>query len=1193
MSAQNLKIREEGAAIVIVLAFVVLLTSLVFAFFSRAVDQRQISNSSAGQMRADILAKGALETLVGDLHQEIAAGSIVTTPGNLGVRAYEPKNKAIVPAKVGAAPDMPNLIKRSVAGEPFFDGVDYDTANYPASDRSSSVLTTEPSLNGRYISPERWNNALLLPPSPVNSTPPESWVPQWIVVSRDGSNPTAWSKDLSDAQGARYVTGRYAYAIYNIGGLLDANVAGYPGSVAIGDAAKKGSLALADLTAVPGITQAMVDTLAGWRNYATLQASGTFPMFATLDSARFLEFVRDPDQAFVKVNNQVHNSRTDQLFLSRQELIGFARSIGIPDDALQNFTTFSREWNAPSWKPARNAVELDNELASLETIERPSPDPGAAFAYKDNRDSLTAVNRNIANLRAAATRVITSYRADGTSYTYIIQAGAPWFQRRFPLGRLAWVGRDGPANGGNDTNIQACFGLKWNNAAKRWNYVGHTGTSLQSSIASLETVLGQTREANFFELLQAGILQGSLGLRSSANSMIVLEANQFGAIANQAAAAQYQIVQIAANLLDQYDGDSFPSRICFRAGSVDQEFYGSESLPLINKYIMTGYRGPSKPRMLRTWMEFEMWNPYNSDAAANGAEPAQFKIGLVGSAGANFRAQVDINKAYTPTPTLDMDERRGFTIPAAVVGNALTVTRAGAAGLGEAARDPLLVDALRRNGSVSVTGCSAACIFTEGSASYTGLYLGEYDLANGISEPPDPSGLYLRMNGQPDQPFMIRPMLSGSPSIELSYDYGGGNFLPVQRIRLPNDGTANTFIPQESGPRSTSTALPQNFTTPNMRAGSLASALDPRTHRFGLSGISRRGTVVNTPETVASPNLTPFWNKAMAGYSEPGSNPAGPADGKAQYSHGTFPRGAFFAPNLDALSGTALTEQRLATFRYADNRGTGTQSVRIPSEGVTIHTDPYYMDRDGTRRYADGTWNTSTPAAASFVLGPVNPPYSNSSGGSYLNSRPVILNRPFLSVGEMSYAYRDLPFKSLDFSTANSADAALLDLFCIHEGDSSRGLLAGRVDLNGTNSTVLKAILTGTTRTTLDPANNLLTVLEADAIANALIATSSGPNGPLQNVADLATRLGPDPAWTDVIKARKEAAIGALADVGQTRTWNLMIDVIAQSGRYPSHGNVNGLEDFVVEGERRYWLQVAIDRFTGQVVDQKLEAVTN
>jgi hypothetical protein len=50
-----------------------------------------------------------------------------------------------------------------------------------------------------------------------------------------------------------------------------------------------------------------------------------------------------------------------------------------------------------------------------------------------------------------------------------------------------------------------------------------------------------------------------------------------------------------------------------------------------------------------------------------------------------------------------------------------------------------------------------------------------------------------------------------------------------------------------------------------------------------------------------------------------------------------------------------------------------------------------------------------------------------------------------------------------------------------------------------------------------------------------------------------------------------------------------MIDVIAQSGRY--RPNASSLADFIVQGEKRYWLHLAIDRLTGQVIDQQLEAV--
>ncbi|HEY0255900.1 MAG TPA: hypothetical protein VGC39_00540, partial [Candidatus Methylacidiphilales bacterium] len=73
------------------------------------------------------------------------------------------------------------------------------------------------------------------------------------------------------------------------------------------------------------------------------------------------------------------------------------------------------------------------------------------------------------------------------------------------------------------------------------------------------------------------------------------------------------------------------------------------------------------------------------------------------------------------------------------------------------------------------------------------------------------------------------------------------------------------------------------------------------------------------------------------------------------------------------------------------------------------------------------------------------------------------------------------------------------------------------------------------------------------------------------------------------IKAQRESIVRALGDETTTRTWNLMIDVVAQSGHYPPGAST--LSQFVVDGERRYWLHIAIDRFTGQIVDRVLEPV--
>jgi hypothetical protein len=51
-----------------------------------------------------------------------------------------------------------------------------------------------------------------------------------------------------------------------------------------------------------------------------------------------------------------------------------------------------------------------------------------------------------------------------------------------------------------------------------------------------------------------------------------------------------------------------------------------------------------------------------------------------------------------------------------------------------------------------------------------------------------------------------------------------------------------------------------------------------------------------------------------------------------------------------------------------------------------------------------------------------------------------------------------------------------------------------------------------------------------------------------------------------------------------------MIDVIAQTGQYPS-GASNLASGFLVEGEKRCWIHIAIDRLTGQIIDRQVESI--
>jgi hypothetical protein len=103
-------------------------------------------------------------------------------------------------------------------------------------------------------------------------------------------------------------------------------------------------------------------------------------------------------------------------------------------------------------------------------------------------------------------------------------------------------------------------------------------------------------------------------------------------------------------------------------------------------------------------------------------------------------------------------------------------------------------------------------------------------------------------------------------------------------------------------------------------------------------------------------------------------------------------------------------------------------------------------------------------------------------------------------------------------------------------------------------------------------------------------ATSTQPAISRQDIARLAAAVTNSPFTTN--EETRETVARALSDTTQTRTWGLLIDVIAQSGKFaPGATSVDQANKFVVEGEQHYWVHVAIDRFTGQVLDKQIEVV--
>ena len=373
------KSKRGGAALIIVLAFTVLTTGLVIAFFARSTSDRQLSRSSFANTAADALARGALEIVVGDFKQEI-------------FNAGAPTSTTIVPKRAGNAVDIPNLIRRSARN---------DGLAFPAiTTRASSVNSaTDASANGRAISTTRWNKHYLVPrlnagSTAVDAAPISSFVaPDWVYVTATGPTILA-APDLS-------TLGRYAFAVYDEGGLLDLNIAGFPSANSVNSSylsaiGKKGVIAFADLTAT-GLSFNSIDNLIGWRNYSSGGPSNSFSVstpfvFGTnptafvqyfLESATASGADRSRDFGVISTPATYSNAnpRTDQALITRTQLLEIRRLLQADQDALQALGTFSRENNLPTWSDASTKLAKRFPLSRFDYFLNPGANAAKIQQY--------------------------------------------------------------------------------------------------------------------------------------------------------------------------------------------------------------------------------------------------------------------------------------------------------------------------------------------------------------------------------------------------------------------------------------------------------------------------------------------------------------------------------------------------------------------------------------------------------------------------------------------------------------------------------------------------------------------------------------------------------------------------------------------------------------------------------------------
>ncbi len=1151
---------RRGVALVIVLSVIVLASVLVLSYLTTSRFELASSSTYSRSLVADELARGAVEEIVEGFRTEARQAVLASTDSNklgllplrLGVTELDARKSPVIRRSVNMA-DGAYTSAFSAAG-----------VTTPPANMASSLSSTTPNADGRKLSEARWRVPQLLEATAAMP------LPDWIYMTRQGPKKVTDSdvttlRGVANTANLDAAVGRYAYVIYDTGGLLDANVAGSPVSdVKVG---QKGATALANLLPVFlsfGGNASGVESFLRWRNPTPTRYLGDVygedPQPGTAGKAGAL------DVGFRRIADG------NNVFLNRMELLKYAtdHSGVFPAGSLRFFSTFSRASNGP---------EIN-----------------------------AAIPGRTGYIAAATNAQIPYYTLEGESKTYAIKASEPFLQRKFPLSRLRWFEKKG-VGGSPATAFEAAikqhFGLTWVasyatagitapefSGKGGYIYSSPIGSTAVASIKTLAQVASENREPDFFEWLKAAIKPESLGISGGNSNTAVTAA--------QDSSEDFHIIQIGANIIDQADSDDIPTLIASRSATNRNGqalvAFGVESLPYINEVMVSWHRPQSDTTKFNGYLEFEMWNPHQNasraprDEAGNNITGNRFRVRVVegrpwvyprlrilNSANSVFSTvetaaaarRTIIPKTFTGSPTDDAVtfsyQEADFSEPRLLGDNGSNTTvidnrivrfgpppeTAGYKGIfagGAQAPDPVFAVGTR----IPATGVASVVedpgvpgySYPIGEKYYNGasFVFVNSSVVNPPSEQPQPLTFVAEVQLS-DGSWVAYQTIESWNNAGTSREYPGGkeprhygasgnspvlNWEPSnwQGASNPDWTKWNWSNPGQSGPQGPySTILTGNVTGRAYRGwedinyhNSLLKA-DPRTRRFGVPLAVRR----------ASPGLSV-------------------KDSDTSIDKVT-----------DGFPATGLSNWTGASDLFALGQNIASSTLR-------------YTDRDNILRPAD--W---AELGASLPTIPGQTP-----------ARPVVLNRPFRSVAELGYAFRDLPWKTLDLFSSQSADLPVLDVFCIEESYAA----AGKVNPNSTRTEVLEAILSGASNNSAEFALTSAGVVASGAtLASELAAAISGSDaGAVRKASQLAERLTANNTYKAVSnKIHREAYARALAGSTDARTWNLMIDIIAQAGRLPA--SATKLSQFKMTGERRYWAHVAIDRVTGKVIDMQLEPV--
>ncbi len=1083
--------QKHGAALVLVLLMTSVLVVLVTVFLALSSKNVSTSASAVALQKVDHLSETVWQLLVSNLQTEILAGSVnpqaptlspavpIDTPAGPGKLLFPSNEWASVPSR-NAPVLQPNLLKWSSRSSAFYQesipGTYPWSANLPPPFSAVPVSCSDASANGIAVLEKRWKTSWLLSESAPIPTP------DWCLLNNRGEN------RLNLLTNTAYpIVARYAYMIFDEGGLADVSVAGFPSGTEPWVVAAKGTPRLIDLKPLlvaAGMTDAEAvtfnDALVKWRDFGTL-ARGDYAM----------ELFANPLAVPGRLNS------ANRSWVGRSGLIRMVRSyLPGPLDARQKFLqyvgTFSRSIEQPSLQPPQpgSGANTPPPIRSLD-------DGGNDGAGWDSDHKYSNPHQHL-NPPFLQVRVGMPFiRRDGTQAL----KGEPLVPRRFPLSRLALIKNETVA--GSGSAIANGFGLTRESAGDPWTYrQGQGKIKTLYEVANPAQGAGAPRDPDFIELLKAAIQAGSLAPRTEP------EGEEWKKSLDCA------VIQIAANLIDQYDADDIPTRIAFDAGNGTEEFSGIENLPyfhgirtcvstLENHDPVAGFvaaEGKPPSLFIRTmnvpevdtliWQKVELWNPHSlGSGGVSGRPPRLCRLVVSADKPLGLRAkQVKPMEA----PGVGLIPGEGESVFSAANnrkpdGEQFRFTDDAASRV--VFHQPVWIDSLSEAPELQVVR-GMENLFPEG-----------YILDS------DHQSIFGVGLARVSRAFSVTAGAHNYNVLPSAFIMAPGNSISYRLDFLQSaPGEEEVWVKYDEKTVPLEVELPVDSFDLNVE-GALHLFPDPRT--------SRLGPVIQQGEQSEADLRTLFFKNSGAD----------------------------------------------------------------PNE---------YSDADGVVRRGMG--------AASPSASPLDEV-----------ARPRLLNRPFRSVGEMAFAFSGNPWKQLDFSTPESGFGGLLDVFSVAEFQAPGALASGRINLNTRQLPVLKAALSGAARTVDAPVVDSLSLSERDALAVALLAHTT--KSPFRNLSDLVGRwkggaslsgrkvggdlydgFASDLGAFLVGEQARQAGVRALADVGQTRVWNLFIDLIVQAGRYPSSADAKGnLRGFVVEADRRIWVHVALDRLTGELLDSQVE----